>query len=135
MGLFLMFLKPLRVLFGILGTLLGASWGDLGPSWGEIRWSWGDFWSTSIFDYFLERFWEQKGCPKGGILGAQMEQKLIKKRGANLRGKKSPLGVVLVRFWVDFHGVLGSKILIFHLFSKLFAEIHVFDKDECPTTI
>ena len=111
-----MFLKPLRVLFGLLGGLLGvswvalgslleslgASWGDLGPSWGEIVWSWGDFWDASIFHHFLERFWEQKGCPNGGILGAQTEQKSIKKRGANLRAKKSPLGVVLVRFWVDF---------------------------------
>ena len=47
------FLKPLRVLFELLGSLLGgsweplgASWGDLGPSWGEIVWSWGDFWGT-----------------------------------------------------------------------------------------
>ena len=84
-----MFLKPLRVLFVLLGSVLGvsweplgglleplgASWGDLGPSWGEIVWSWGDFWDTSIFDVFLERFWEQKGCPKGGIWGAQTEQK------------------------------------------------------------
>ena len=68
-----MTLKPLRVLFGLLGTLLGASWGDLGPSWGEIGWSWGDFWGTSTLDYFLERFWERKGCPEGGMLGAQTE--------------------------------------------------------------
>ena len=47
------FLKPLRVLFELLGSLLGASWeplgaswGDLGSSWGEIVWSWGDFWGT-----------------------------------------------------------------------------------------
>ena len=55
------FLKPLRVLFELLGSLLGgswgplgASWGDLGPSWGEIVWSWGDFWDTSIFYHFWE---------------------------------------------------------------------------------
>ena len=151
-----MFLKPLRVLFGLLGTLLGASWsllgrlgaklgglgatlghswGDLGPSWDEIWWSWNDFWGTSIFDYFLERFWEQKGCPKGGILGAKTEQKSIKKRGANLRAKKSPLGVVLVRFWVDFQGVLGSKMLIFHWFLNVLVKTSVFDKDECPRAI
>ena len=64
----MMTLKPLRVLFELLGSLwgaswepLGASWGDLGPSWGDIGWSWGGFWGTSVFDYFLERFWEQKG--------------------------------------------------------------------------
>ena len=83
-----MFLRPLGVLFGLLGALLGASWDDLGSSFGEIGWSRGDFWGTSILDYFLERFWEQKGCPKGGILGAKTEQKSIKKRGANLRAKK-----------------------------------------------
>ena len=99
------FWSLLGCFLGFLGLSwepLGASWGDLGPSWSEIGWSWGDFLVTSIFDYFLERFWEQKACPRGGILGAQTEQKSIKKRGANLRAKKSPLGVVLVRFWVDF---------------------------------
>ena len=124
-----MFLMPLGVLFGLLGTLLGASWGDLGPSWGEIGWSWGDFWSIFIFGDFLERFWEQKGCPKGGILGAKTEQKSIKKKGANLTAKKSPLGVVLVRFGVDFQSVLGSTMLICHWFLKVFVKIMVFDKD------
>ena len=59
-----MFLKPLGVLFGLLGTLLEGSWGDLGPSWGEIGWSWKDFWVTSIFAYFLERFWEPRRPPR-----------------------------------------------------------------------
>ena len=99
------FLKPLRVLFELLGSLLGgsweplgASWGDLGPSWGEIGVVLGHFWSTLIFINFLESFWEQKGCRKGGILGGKMEPKSIQNRGANLRAKLSPLGVVLVRF-------------------------------------
>ena len=98
-----MFLRPLGVLFGLLGLSwepLGACWGDLGPSWGEIGWSWGDFWVTSIFDYFLERFWEQKGCPKGGILGAKMDPKLIPKRGRNLRAQKLPLGSDLGPVWL-----------------------------------
>ena len=113
---------------GPLGRLLGrlgAKLCGLGATFGAL-----DF-----FHYFLERFWEQKGCPKGGILGAKTEQKSIKKRGANLRAKKSPLGVVLVRFWVDFQSVLGSKILIFHWFLKVFVKINVFDKDECPRAI
>ena len=114
---------------------LGASWGDLEPSWGEIGVVLGDFSGTSIFHIFLERFWEPKGYPKGGILGAKTEQKSIQNRGANLRAKKSPLGVVLVRFWVDVQGVLGSKILIFHCFLKLFVKINVFDKDECARAI
>ena len=57
------------------------------------------------------------------------------KRGANLRATKSPLGVVLVRFLLDFRGVLGSKMLIFQLFLNGFVNIHVFDKDECPRAI
>ena len=80
-------------------------------------------------------FWEQKGSRKGGILGTETQQKSIKKRGANLRAKKSPLGVVLVRFWVDFQGLLGSKLLIFHWFLKVFVKIRVFDKDERPRAI
>ena len=55
-------------------------------------------------------------------MGAQTEQKSIKKRGANLRAKMSPLGVVLVRFGVDFEGVLGSKMLIFLMVFKSFRE-------------
>ena len=108
---------------------------SLGPSCGEIGWSRGDFWGTSVFDAFLDRFWRQKGCPKGGILGAQTEQKSIKKQSANLRAEKSPRGVVLVRFWLDFQGVLGSKMLIFHWFLKVFVKIRVFDKDERPRAI
>ena len=92
-------LEPLGAILGRLGAKLCG----LGATFGAL-----DF-----FNDFLERFWEQKGCPKGGILGAKTEQKSIKKRGANSRAKKSPLGVVLVRFWVDFQGVLGSKMLIF----------------------
>ena len=54
-----MFLKPLRVLFELLGSLLGASWeplgaswGDLGPSWGEIVWSWATFGALDFFTIF-----------------------------------------------------------------------------------
>ena len=67
----------------------------------------------------------------GTILGAKVDEK----KGSNLRAKKSPLGVVLVRFWVDFQVVLGSNILIFQWFLKGFVNIHVFDKDECPRAI
>ena len=67
------------VSWGSLGSLLeplGAILGCLGAKLGGLG---ATFWGTSIFDYFLERFWEQKGCPKGGILGAKTEQKSIKK--------------------------------------------------------
>ena len=107
---------------GLSWEPLGASWGDLGPSWGEIGWSWGDFWGTSIFDYLLERFLAQKGCPKGGILGAKTEQKSMKKRGADSRAKKSPLGVVLVGFGGQFPRRLGVKHVDFSLVFKGFRE-------------
>ena len=41
----------------------------------------------------------------------------------------------MVRFKADFQGVLGSKILIFHWFLKVFVKSHVFDKDECRRAI
>jgi len=81
-----------------------------------LGWSWGYFWGTSIFDNFLERFWEQKGYPQGGIWGAKTEQKYIQNGGANLTAKKSPLGDILDRFGLDFLAVLGTNMLIFNLF-------------------
>ena len=135
-------LKPLRVFWEFLGASwqpfgsllepLGAILGRLGAKLCGLG---ATFRALDFLDDFLERFWEQKGCSKGGIWGAKTEQKSMKKRGANSRAKKSPLGIVLVRFCVDFQGVLGSKILIFHLFLQVFVKIHVFDKDECPRAI
>ncbi len=110
-------LEPL----GAILSRLGAKLGGLGATFGALR---------VLYD-FLERFGEQKGCPEGGILGAKTEPKSIQYRGANLRAKKSPLGVVLVRFGVDFQGVSRSKMLIFHWFLKFFVDIHV-SADECP---
>ena len=120
---------------GLSWEPLGASWGDLWPSWGEIGVVLGHFRGTLIFINFLDGFSEQKGSPTGGILGGKTEQKSIQNRGANLRANLSPLGVVLDRNWLDFHSVLGSKILIFHWFLKLFVKINIFDKDECPRAI
>ena len=126
---------------GFLGFLglswepLGASWGDLWPSWDEIGVVLGHFRGTLIFINFLDGFSEQKGSPTGGILGGKTEQKSVQNRGANLRAEKSPLGVILGRFRLDFQAVLGSKILIFHLFLKLFVKIKVFDEDWYPRAI
>ena len=105
-----MFLKPLRVLFGLLGTLLGASWSLLGRSWAVLGRNWvvlDRLLGTSIFDDFLDRCWEQKGYPKGGILGAKTEPKSIQNRGRNLRAKKLCLGGDLGRFGVVLGAVLG----------------------------
>ena len=68
-------------------------------------------------------------------MGGKTEQKSIKNRGANLRAEKSPLGLILGRFRLDFQAVLGSKILIFHWFLKLFVKINVFDEDWYPRAI
>ena len=107
---------------GLSWEPLGASWGDLGSSWGEIGWSRGDFWGTSIFDNFWERFWGQKGCPKGGILGAQTEQNSIKKTRCKFKGEKvaswSRLGAILGRF----PRRLGVKNVDFSLVFKGFRE-------------
>ena len=49
-----LFLKPLRVLFELLGSLLGGSWEPLGASWGALgglleplEAIWGRFWRPS----------------------------------------------------------------------------------------
>ena len=68
-------------------------------------------------------------------MGGKTEQKSIKNRGTNLRAEKSPLGVILGRFRLDFQAVLGSKMLIFHWFLKLFVNINVFDEDWYPRAI
>ena len=99
----------LESLFGVFEASWGAFWasrGSLGSLWeplGEILdrlgaklSRLGATFGALSFDIFWDRFWVQKGRPEGGILGAQTEQKSIKKRGANLRAKEPPLGVVLV---------------------------------------
>ena len=99
---------------------------------------WGMFFKVLFFFDFCLFFGAILGAtrvPKGMHFGSQNRAKIDQKRGANLRAKKSPLGVVLVRFCVDVQGVLGSKMLIFHCFLNGFVNIHVFDKDECPRAI
>ena len=133
-----MFLKPLRVLFGLLGALLGLSWGLLGRSWAVLGRNWvvlGRLLGHLDLLLFFGTILGAKRVPKGRHFGSQGGAKIDKKRGADSRAKKSPLGVVLVRFWVDFQGVLGSKMMIFHCFLKVFVNINVFDKDECPRAI
>ena len=68
--------------------------------------------------------------PKGGILEAKTEQKSIQNRGANLTTKKSPLEIVLDQFGLDFLAVLGTNMLIFHWFLKVFVKITVLKKIE-----
>ena len=76
-----MFLKPLRVLFGLPGALLGASWSLLGRSLAVLGRNWmvlGRLLGLFDFWLFFDRFWEQKGSPKGGIWVAKTNNNLPK---------------------------------------------------------
>ena len=106
---------------GLSWVPLGASWGDLGPSWGEIVWSWGDFWGIRFLSDFLERFWEQKGCPKGGILGAKTEQKSMKKR-CKFKSENITSWSRLGAIWGRCSRRLGVKNIDFSLVLKGFRE-------------
>ena len=74
---------------GGFGVVLGRCWGGLGHSWAVMG--------------RKGRFWERKGCQKGGILGGQAEPKSLQNRGAILDAKKLPLrsgfGRCRVVFW------------------------------------
>ena len=58
---------------GGLGAVLERFGAVLGRSWGDV------FGGLSL-TRFRGRFWERKGCPKGGIWGGNMEPKSIPKR-------------------------------------------------------
>ena len=120
-----MFLKPLRVLFGLLGTLLGASWSLLGRSWAVLGRNWvvlGRLLEHFDFYYFLKRFWEQKGCPTGGIFGSPNGAKIDQKKRCKFKSEKvtswSRLGAILDQF----PSRLGVKNVDFSLVFKHFRE-------------
>ena len=69
-------ISPLFDPWGALGGVLGGSGAVLGRSWADMK-------SDRIFDDFLTRFRSPKGCPKGGLLRAEMVPKSIPKRGRN----------------------------------------------------
>ena len=75
--LFLMFLKPLRVLFGLLGTLLGASW-SLGAILGRLGAKLGGLGATFGALRFLIIFWSDFGSKKGAQREAFWEPKRSK---------------------------------------------------------
>ena len=81
-----MFLKPLRVPFGLLGTLLGASWsllgrlgaklGGLGATFGTLRFLvifWNDFGSKKGAQ--REAFWEPKRCQNQSKKEVQIQER------------------------------------------------------------
>ena len=83
------FLKPLRVLFELLGSLLGASWEPLGASWSFLGRSWavlGRNWVAlrrllghRVFSPFFGAILGAKMMPKGRHLGSQNGAKIDKK--------------------------------------------------------
>ena len=92
---------------GPLLAALGRSWLEPGASWVDLGASWGD----------LGPSWGEIGWSRGDFWGTSILEEFLE------------------RFWVDFQGVLGSNMLIFRWFLKVFVKIHVFDKDECPRAI
>ena len=126
------FLKPLRVLFELLGSLLGASWEPLGASWSFLGRSWavlgrncvvlGRLFGHLIFSLFFERFWEQKGCPKGRHLGSPNRAKIAQKKRCKFKSEKvtswTRLGAILGRF----PRRLGVKHIDFSCVFKRFRE-------------
>ena len=97
-----MFLKPLEMLFWLLGALLGASWGDLEPSWSEIEVILGDFGCTSNCFLFFGPILGAKRMPQGRHLGGQNGAKTDPKSRCKFKSEKitssSRLGTIFIRF-------------------------------------
>ena len=117
-----MFLKPLRVLFGLPGALLGASWSLLGRLGTKLGWSWGYFWGTLIFDDFFGMVLGAKRIPKRRHLGSQNGAKIDKKKRCKFKSEKvtswSRLGAILDRF----PRRLGVKHVEFSFVLKVFVK-------------
>ena len=103
--LFLMLLKPLRVLFGLLGTLLGASLSLLGRSLAVLGRNWSGFGSLSgHFDFYQFFGWifGAKRVPNGRHFGRQNGAKIDPKSRCKFKSEIitswSRLGSKLARF-------------------------------------
>ena len=105
------------MLFGLLGTVLGASWSLLGPSRAVLGRHWGGFgplWGHFDFYVFLGLILGAKRVPKGRHFGRQNGAKIDPKSRCKFKSEIitswSRLGSKLARFRFR----LGSKMLIFH---------------------
>ena len=67
-----------------------------------------------------------KRVQNGGQNGAKSSAKISMKK----EGFEDPLGSVLGLSWVVWGSILGSKIIKFHWFLKVFVKIHVFEEDK-----
>ena len=99
-----------------LGTVLGGLGAALGRFWAVLGRPWDDFSGTWIFDRFGGRFWEPKGCPRGGILGARTVPKSIQNRRRNFKAKKLFVGSDFEQSWVVFARCRYAFFVVFRWF-------------------
>ena len=92
-------MEPLGAILGRLGANLGG----LGATFGALR----------VIIIFWSDFYRKKGAQREAFWEPKQSKHRSNKRGAHLKANMSPLAVVLVRFGVDFQGVLGSTMLFF----------------------
>ena len=128
-------LGTLGCLLVCFGCLLGASWALLGASWRLLR-ALGTLLGAleAILGFqvdFLKNFGPKRGAkrdPKWHQNGTQNEPKSKTNLDIEKEALQDRLGAVLGRSWVIFGRPLGSFLLIFHWFLKLFVKIHFFQK-------
>ena len=123
--LFLMFLKPLGVLFRLLGSLLGASWSLWERSWAVLGRNWGGLGATFGALRFLMIFksiLEAKRVPKGRHFGSQNGAKNDPKSRCKFNSEKITSWSRLGAIWGRFPRRIGVKIVDFSFVFKCFRE-------------
>ena len=109
---------------------MGSLWAVLGPletvSLGYVATM--QFQKKMEFD--LGPILRPKRLPKRVQNGVQNGQKSSTKINIKQEGFQDPLGSVLGLSWVVWGSILGSKIMKFHWFLKVFVKIHVFEEDK-----
>ena len=120
-----MFLKPLRVLLGLLGALLGALSGPLGAILGRLETKLGGLGVTFGALRFLIIFLTILGAkrvPKGRHLGSQNEAKRNLKQRCKFKSEKVTSWSRLGAIWGRFPRRLGVKNIDFSMVFKRFRE-------------
>ena len=119
-------------LLGRSWALLGGSWEALGGSWAALGRSWGDLGTTCKthpkIDAKNYRFGLPKGAPNGTKIGPQNGPKSMIKIDAKKTPLQDHLEAVLGGSWAVLGPPLGSFLLVFHWFLKLFVNIHFFQQ-------
>ena len=124
-----MFLKPLRVLFGLLGALLGASWSLLGRSWAVLGRNWNGFGRLLehfIFQLFFGVILGAKRVPKGRHFGRQNGAKIDPKSRCKFKSEKITSWNRLGSIFARFPSRLEVKHVDFSMVFKGFREHHMF---------